>query len=206
MTAYNTNTTPVTGWRNRVTGHARVRAADLVPHPLNPRNHPDFQAQALTAVLNRLGFARSLLAYRRKDGRLGLIDGHLRQSLNPQAEVEVEIVDLTEDEAGELLLCLDPLARLALTDQERAETLRQLHQVDNPTLAQLFTTVGQAEDELRQLLGQFDKPLVGPQKTDIPTADIRKWLVVAECPSEEDQAELVSELRLRGFTCRSMAS
>jgi len=29
---------------------------------------------------------------------------------------------------------------------------------------------------------------------------------VAECPSEEDQAELVSELRLRGFTCRSMAS
>ena len=106
MTAYNTNTSPVTGWRNRVTGHARVRAADLVPHPLNPRNHPDFQAQALTAVLNRLGFARSLLAYRRKDGRLGLIDGHLRQSLNPQAEVEVEIVDLSEDEAGELLLCL----------------------------------------------------------------------------------------------------
>lgn len=51
-------------WRSRIIGHARVRAGYLVPQPLNPRTHPDFQASALRAALNRLGFARSLLAHR----------------------------------------------------------------------------------------------------------------------------------------------
>jgi hypothetical protein len=40
-----------------------------------------------------LGFARSLLAYELPDGRLKLIDGHLRRDIDPDMEVEVEVLD-----------------------------------------------------------------------------------------------------------------
>ena len=55
--------------RNRIKGHRRVRAGDLVPHGFNFRTHPDMQ-QALAALYREVGFARSLLAYELPDGRL----------------------------------------------------------------------------------------------------------------------------------------
>lgn len=197
---------PSKSWRNRIIGHQRVRAGDLVPHPLNPRLHPDFQAKALHAILGRIGFARSLLAYRMADGRLGLIDGHLRQSFDPDALVDVEILDLREEEARELLLSLDPLARLALTDQERAETLRQLCPVQDSTLQAFFGTVGQAEEELHALIGRLGTSPFQKFPKEQASADCsQRYLVVAECPCENEQKELVAELRARGLTCRLMA-
>ena len=67
--------------RNRIKEHRRVRAGDLVPHELNFRRHPHYQRRALGAVYEQVGFARSLLAYELPDGRLKLIDGHLRRDL-----------------------------------------------------------------------------------------------------------------------------
>jgi hypothetical protein len=74
----------------------RVRAGDLVPHEWNYRFHRDDQKGALWALYQEVGFARSLLAYELPDGRLELIDGHLRRDLDPDMEVEVEILDVTE--------------------------------------------------------------------------------------------------------------
>ena len=36
--------------RNRIKGHRRVRAGDLIPHELNFRLHPDVQRAALAAL------------------------------------------------------------------------------------------------------------------------------------------------------------
>ena len=47
------------------------------------------------------------------DGSLEIIDGHLRQSLDPELVVPVLILDLDEAEAAKLLLSLDPLAGMA---------------------------------------------------------------------------------------------
>src|SRR5215510_6992703 len=93
--------------RNRIVRHARVRAGDLVPHELNPRRHPEAQRQALEALYQEVGFARSLLAYELPDGRLKLIDGHLRQDLHPDLEVDVEVLDVSDAEARALLLSID---------------------------------------------------------------------------------------------------
>jgi hypothetical protein len=49
--------------------------------------------------------------------RLKLIDGHLRRDLDPDMEVEVEVLDVNEDEARALLLSIDPLAALAQTQE-----------------------------------------------------------------------------------------
>ena len=59
--------------RNRIKGHRRIRAGDLVPHEWNYRTHPDMQRAALLALYHEVGFARSLLAYELPDGRLKLL-------------------------------------------------------------------------------------------------------------------------------------
>ncbi len=63
----------------------------------------------------KAGFARSLLAYELPDGRLKLLDGHLRRDIDPEMEVEVEILDVNDEEARTLLLSIDPLPALAET-------------------------------------------------------------------------------------------
>jgi hypothetical protein len=83
--------------RNRIKSHRRVRAGDLIPHEWNFRLHPELQKAALHAIYQEVGFARSLLAYELPDGRLKLIDGHLRRDLDPDMEVDVEILDVTEE-------------------------------------------------------------------------------------------------------------
>src|SRR5947208_12374887 len=112
--------------RNRIVRHARVRAGDLVPHELNPRLHPEAQRQALQALYAEVGFARSLLAYELPDGRLKLIDGHLRRDLTPDREVDVEVLDVSEEEARALLLSIDPFAALAQTQQQLHDRLLEL--------------------------------------------------------------------------------
>src|SRR5205085_8915918 len=94
--------------RNRIKAHRKVRAGDLLPHEWNFRLHPENQKAALAGIYQEVGFARSLLAYELPDGRLKLIDGHLRRDMEPDMEVDVEILDVTEEEARKLLLTIDP--------------------------------------------------------------------------------------------------
>jgi hypothetical protein len=112
--------------RNRIKTHRRVRAGDLVPHEFNFRTHPDGQRAALQALYREIGFARSLLAYELPDGRLKLIDGHLRRDMDPDMQVEVEVLDVTEEEARTLLLSIDPLAALAETQEQLRDRLQEL--------------------------------------------------------------------------------
>src|SRR6516225_11133468 len=120
--------------RNRIKGHRRVRAGDLVPHELNFRLHPDRQRAALEAIYDEVGFARSLLAYELPDGRLKLLDGHLRRDIDPDMEVEVEILDVTDEEARTLLLSIDPLAALAQAQAQLHERLLELTPAASPEL------------------------------------------------------------------------
>jgi hypothetical protein len=81
------------------------------------------------AVYDEVGFARSLLAYELPDGRLKLIDGHLRRDLDPDIDVEVEILDVTDAEARALLLSIDPHLdppKLGLPIRDQQPSLRKL--------------------------------------------------------------------------------
>src|SRR5947209_7421972 len=120
--------------RNRIKAHRRVRAGDLVPHEFNFRTHPEMQRAALLALYQEVGFARSLLAYELPDGRLKLLDGHLRRDLDPDMEVDVEVLDVTDEEARALLLNIDPLATLAETQAQLHQRLLELTPVQSPEL------------------------------------------------------------------------
>ena len=127
--------------RNRIKCHRKVRAGDLVPNEWNFRGHPEHQKAALGAIYREVGFARSLLAFELPDGRLKLIDGHLRQSMDPDMEIEVEVLDVSDEEARKLLLSLDPLAQLADYDDRCLDELRSLIQTSSDTLSALWADI-----------------------------------------------------------------
>src|SRR6266571_6597775 len=85
--------------RDRVMELRRVRAGDLEPHPKNWRVHPQGQRRALRGVLRQVGHADALIARELGDGRLELIDGHLRRDLDPDQRLPVLVVDLSAEEA-----------------------------------------------------------------------------------------------------------
>src|SRR6266567_1796826 len=162
--------------RNRIKGHRRVKAGELVPHEWNFRNHPEMQKSALEAVYREVGFARSLLAYEMPDGRLKLIDGHLRRDLDPNMEVDVEILDVNDDEARALLLSIDPLATLAQTQEQLRNRLLELTPTPNADLQAGW------EATVSPLLAEItEPPPPGPQI--IP----EQYLVLVTCRNEKQQ-------------------
>src|SRR5438874_4190946 len=130
--------------RNRIKGHRRVRAGDLVPHEFNFRTHPAAQRAALEALYRQVGFARSLLAYELPDGRLKLIDGHLRRDIDPDMEVDVEVLDVSDDEARTLLLTIDPLAALARTQEQIHRRLLEITPTDFEELKAAWRATAQS--------------------------------------------------------------
>src|SRR5436190_6578708 len=161
--------------RNRIIDHVRIRAGDLAPHELNPRLHSGAQRRALELLYQEIGFARSLLAYRLADGRLKLIDGHLRQQMTPDMEVDVEVLDVDDAEARALLLAIDPLAQLAGYEAETLAELRAIVEKDSAAVKSLWEVIERAGQETLKNLNREAPP--PPEQ----------FLIVIECAGEEDQ-------------------
>ena len=184
--------------RNRIVRHAKVRAGDLVPHELNPRTHPAGQRKALAELYREVGFARSLLAYELPDGRLKLIDGHLRRDMDPEMQVEVEVIDVSDEEARKLLLSLDPLAALAGHDTDCLDRLRSLTQTESDDLANLWRSIGQASEETEEAMA--------PREPKAPPVPREQYLILVECEDEATQLALLERFGREKLTCRALLS
>ena len=181
--------------RNRIKGHRKVRARDLVPHEWNFRLHPESQRAALQAIYEQVGFARSLLAYELPDGRLKLLDGHLRRDLDPDMEVDVEVLDVNDDEARALLLSIDPLAALAETQAQLHDRLLELTPTASPDLRAAWEATANAD------LAAPPAP-VPWQPQDIP----EQYLILVTCRDEKQQRELLERFQREGLECKSLQS
>jgi hypothetical protein len=181
--------------RNRIKGHRRVRAGDRVPHEFNFRLHPEGQRAALQALYREVGFARSLLAYELPDGRLKLLDGHLRRDLDPDMEVDVEVLDVNDDEARALLLSIDPLAALAETQEQLHARLMELTPTDSEDLRAAWEEAARA-----CLEGPAER--ARPEVQTLP----EQWYVLVTCRDERQQVELLGRLTGEGLECRAILS
>jgi hypothetical protein len=179
--------------RNRIVAHVTVRAGDVVPHPNNWRRHPPSQRRALEDSLTELGDIRSLLGYRLADGRIQLIDGHLRRALDPERLVTVELVDLSEEEAAKALLTLDPMAALAETDAQALQLLTANLQTESAALRGLWRGLKDDEAPVKQAVDQTDNQ---------PLAE--RFLVLIECKDEAQQVELLQRFNGEGLQCRAI--
>jgi hypothetical protein len=180
--------------RNRIKAHRRVRAGDLVPHELNFRLHPEQQRVVLQALYEEVGFARSLLAYELPDGRLKLIDGHLRRELDPEMVVDVEILDLSDAEARTLLLSIDPLAALAETNAEVHARLRELTPSQSAAINALWDAAQQNQAQAEAVLDQAAQPIRD------------QFLILVECRDEAQQVELLQKFQSEGLSCKALLS
>src|SRR5258705_6330585 len=136
--------------RDRIKELRRAKAKDLVPNPKNWRVHPKAQTAALRGLLSEIGYADALLARELPDGRLQLIDGHLRAETTPNAIVPVLVLDVTESEADKILVTLDPLAAMAEADTERIGRLLETVRSDSPAVEKLLRLT--AGDQMWRLI------------------------------------------------------
>jgi hypothetical protein len=180
--------------RNRIKAHRRVRAGDLIPHEFNFRTHPDGQRAALAALYHEVGFARSLLAYELPDGRLKLIDGHLRRDMDPDMEVEVEVLDVSEEEARTLLLSIDPFAALAEEQEQLRERLQEIAPPVPEDLRLAWEAAARAAVE--------EAPAAWWPQREVP----EQYAVIVTCRDEAQQVELLSRFHAEGLECKALVS
>src|SRR5476651_1211991 len=179
--------------RNRIKGHRKVRAGDLVPHEWNFRLHTGAQTAALAAIYQEVGFARSLLAFELPDGRLKLIDGHLRRDFDPDMEVDVEVLDVTEEEARKLLLTIDPLASLAEQQEQIRQRLLQITPAKSADLQLAWQTAANA---------LLETPHAGPAKGFKTIKE--QYLILITCRDEKEQVELLGRFKDEGRECKAV--
>jgi hypothetical protein len=179
--------------RDRVKELRRVRASELAPNPRNWRTHPEAQRDALRGVLAEIGYAGALLARELDDGRLELIDGHLRAETTPDSLVPVLVLDVNEEEAVKVLLTHDPLSAMAEADAERLGELLDTCDIKSPhvvaMLAALEDSLFTENEECEQL-----------ERGEVPIPE--SFQVVIECKSETEQEQLFERMRFEGYKCR----
>lgn len=124
-------------WRNRIVGHGEVDPAQLLANPKNWRIHPKNQQDALTGVLNQVGWVQSVIVNKRTGF---VLDGHLRVALAISAgeQVPVVFVDLDEQEEALILATLDPLGAMAVTDEDLLAGLVGSLEVDDAAIQALL--------------------------------------------------------------------
>ena len=131
-------------FRDRIVRLDRVKSSELVQNQKNWRTHPEEQQAAMQGVLSEIGWTDALIARERPDGRLELIDGHLRASIDPDEIVPVLVVDVTEEESDKLLTILDPLTAMAEMDPEKLNQLLASVTFDSESMNSLLESL-QAE-------------------------------------------------------------
>ena len=138
-------------WENRICGHADVPPESLTMHGQNWRVHNEKQRRVLQAMLDKVGFVKSITVSKRTNV---ILDGHLRVSLaiaNNAATVPVEYVDVTPAEEAEILATVDPVGDLAGTDHAKLAELRDLFETPNydvdAMIDGLVGEMGEALDE-----------------------------------------------------------
>lgn len=111
------------GWRSRIVGHGEEAPDQLLANPRNWRIHPKAQQDALTGLLDQVGWVQDVIV-NRTTGHV--VDGHLRVAVaisRGEATVPVVYVELSPEDEGLVLASLDPLSAMAVTD---SEALREL--------------------------------------------------------------------------------
>jgi len=180
--------------RDRIQEFIRVPASELAPSPRNGRTHPDEQREALRGVLAEIGFASAILARRREDGGLEIIDGHLRAETTPAQLVPVLVLDVSQDEADKLLLTFDPLSGMAGCDGEKLAALKASVSLQNPAVRKLV-------DGMREVAA-LETPRMERMRDAVDVSD--SFAVFVDCDNETHQQAIYQRHTSEGLECRLM--
>lgn len=178
-------------YQDRIKELRRVKASTLVPNPKNWRTHPVSQRDALSGILETVGIADAVLATELSDGRLMLVDGHLRQDLLGNDVVPVLVLDLSPEEADMVLLTHDPLASLAGSDKSKIENLISDLDLSDERFDSLFKELGATRDEddepKRSHHSTSTEPFESPSAKFTEATEIFQYTLVFEKREQRDK-------------------
>lgn len=110
-------------WVNRIVDSGEESPDQLLSNPRNWRIHPKSQQDALSAVLDNVGWVQHVVVNRSTGF---VVDGHLRVALaisKGEPSIPVVYVDLTEEEEALVLAALDTVSHMGVPDEEALATL-----------------------------------------------------------------------------------
>ena len=184
------------GWRNRIVGHGEEAPDQLLANALNWRIHPKAQQEALSGVLDEVGWVQDIIVNRRTGN---VVDGHLRASLaigRGEKSVPVVYVDLDEHEERLILATIDPLSAMAVTDTEQLASLLGEITVTDASLQSMLADLGVKAGVV---------PADGGGLPDVgePSGGYKEqYGVIVMCGDESEQQRVYETLRDEGYTCR----
>jgi ParB-like chromosome segregation protein Spo0J len=163
-------------WRNRIVRHAEIDPQQLLANPKNWRIHPAAQQDALSAVIDDVGFVDEVTV---QDGSDVVIDGHLRVALalqSGQATIPVAYTDLDDDEADVILATLDPIGAMAATDNALLGQLlggieREDRDVQN-VLSGIAEREGITDDDEDKYTTKIETPIYTPTGDEPAISDL----------------------------------
>ena len=132
-------------WKNRIVETADMAVKDLKANPKNWRKHPQAQQNALSGVLDAVGWVAPVI-FNRQSGHL--IDGHLRLELavkRKEKTLPVSVVDLSPDEEAMILATFDPIAAMAEADRQMLAGLMQSIETEDAQVQALLESIAREE-------------------------------------------------------------
>ena len=121
-------------WQNKIVRYVEEAPDQLLANPANFRLHPKNQQDALSGVLDDVGWISPIIC---NEVSGHVIDGHLRVTLalrNNLPTVPVIYVHLTPAEEAEALATYDPLSAMAGTDSAQLDALLREVSTDSPAV------------------------------------------------------------------------
>jgi len=193
--------------RDRIIELRRVRAADLMSHPENWRDHPESQVAVLDGILGEVGIADALLGFPADglgivtpDCQLMVFDGHARKDHNPNQIWPVLVMDLTRAEADKMLAVIDPVSAMAKTNQDKLVKLISGLNTECDAIAEMLAALAKdqpiecepesATEELEdrsQALQDFIKKRQDSSKRGYDKADPNYWVCLVFQSWEQKQ-------------------
>lgn len=166
------------------------------------------QREALKAVIQEIGFIRSVTVNRRTGN---LIDGHERvwQALtSEQPLIDVEYVDLSEEDERKALATLDPISEMAVTDPAKLDELLRDVQTGSAALQEMLAGLqssppiefSPAPDEVQSNIDEMERTKEQRKKGDEQTHeknDTERYLVLV-FPSRAAKETATAALGLPG--------
>lgn len=146
-------------WRSRIVEHGEEDPTQLLAHPLNPKVHPKYQQDVMSAVLEEIGWIDEVIV-NQETGHV--VNGHLRVALaisKGEPLVPVRYVSLTPDEEAKALAVFDPIAALAVTDSVALTELLESIETDSEHIQKMLDDLVEASPDLSS--GDVDHKAAG---------------------------------------------
>jgi|GEM_PF-1208914 len=176
------------GWKNRIVGHGERPANQFNFNPLNYRQHPEDQRDAVRKMLGMIGWVDEVLVNKRTGN---LIDGQARieEALkqDPEQLIPYAEVDLTLAEEKAVLATFDPMTGMAETNPEILEQLIQDVTSTIPDLDELLQSLHNEEPPAKERTVQFKEHI----------------RLVIECKNRTQQKKLLKRFESEGLEVRA---